>query len=121
LVNGLLAGIGFGFTLLGVPGAPYFLFMNVILGVFNLLPAFPMDGGRVLRAWWSRKMSPRMATERALKVSRLFAWAFVGLGLVYSASLLLVGAFLLFSISVERRRQQHHAEFLRQARWKHQA
>ena len=47
--------------------------MNLILGLFNLLPAFPMDGGRVLRSLYYRKMSYAKATHRAVSVGKFFA------------------------------------------------
>ena len=47
--------------------------INAILAIFNLLPGFPMDGGRVLRAWLSRKRSRQDATRIAMNVGRIFA------------------------------------------------
>jgi Zn-dependent protease len=56
---------------------------NLSLAVFNLLPGFPLDGGRVLRAllWW-RNGSFSRATRQATVVGQLFGFAFIGLGVV---------------------------------------
>lgn len=54
---------------------------NLLLGVFNLLPAAPLDGGRLLHAWlWHRTGDRARATARATAVGRLFGYLFVGLG-----------------------------------------
>ena len=47
--------------------------INAMLCLFNLLPGFPMDGGRVLRAWLGRKKSRIEATRIAMNVGRVFA------------------------------------------------
>jgi stage IV sporulation protein FB len=67
--------------------------INLVLGAFNLLPALPMDGGRILRALLARKLGRLRATEIAVKVARISA---VGLGVLG----LWVGNFFLVALAV---------------------
>ncbi len=55
--------------------------INFMLAIFNLLPGFPMDGGRIFRAalWW-RTGDLMRATEMAAQVGSGFGWVFIGLG-----------------------------------------
>ena len=87
-----------------VAAVSYYLgFINVLLGVFNLIPGFPLDGGRVFRSivWWRNKSLQR-ATKIASSVGRVVGFLFIGIGiyLVFSGnffngiSLALVGWFV---------------------------
>ena len=50
------------------------LYVNLLLGAFNLIPALPMDGGRVLRAFLEMRMGPVRATDIAARVARVLAF-----------------------------------------------
>lgn len=107
-VNLVLVVLGLLLDQAGLPLARELALINLGLGLFNLLPAYPMDGGRVLRAALSLRTDPLEATGQALRLSRWFAWAFIGAAPLLGAwSLALVGAFLLFSIGAEQRRLLH--------------
>ena len=71
--------------------------VNFILGVFNLIPAFPLDGGRALRSLLAVKRSQIKATEVAVRVSTVFAWALGFLGLFGFNIILMLIAFFIYS------------------------
>ncbi len=63
--------------------ADYLARINVILLAFNLVPALPLDGGRVLRAYlWHRQESFEAATHSAARAGRAFGFVLVGVGLL---------------------------------------
>jgi len=76
--------------------------VNATLVLFNLVPAFPMDGGRVLRALLAMAMGPAKATDVAARIGQGFAFLFVLLGLFYNPILMLVGIFIYFAAGSEQ-------------------
>jgi len=77
------------------------MIVNVSLIVFNLIPAFPMDGGRVLRAvlamFWSREKATRVAVSLGQGIAVLFVIA----GLFYNPFLILIGVFVFIGAQAE--------------------
>jgi Zn-dependent protease/predicted transcriptional regulator len=70
--------------------------LNIFLGLFNLLPAFPMDGGRILRAVLAGKLGQVRATQVAGSIGQGFALLFGVLGLLSGNFLLLFVALFVF-------------------------
>ncbi len=70
-LEAMISAVG-GFSLLGL--FSYIFTSNLFLGLFNLLPAFPMDGGRVLRAVMAMKLDYARATSIAVTVGQTMAW-----------------------------------------------
>lgn len=78
--------------------------INLILMVFNLIPAFPMDGGRVLRAWFAERMPYALATRRAAGIGKMFAILMVVLGIIsLNFVLLIIGFFIYTGASEEEK------------------
>jgi Zn-dependent protease/CBS domain-containing protein len=133
LVNVVLAPIFFGVGLLfgAVPRMPADLFMgigsvgqfffylgylNIVLAVFNLIPAFPLDGGRILRALLATRLGALRATDISSAVGQFFAVAFFLIGLISGDLLLaLVAVFIYFGATGEAQmvRQQEKTRGLR--------
>jgi Zn-dependent protease/CBS domain-containing protein len=75
--------------------------LNVFLGLFNLIPAFPMDGGRVFRALLAERMKFSDATRLAVNIGRIFGIAMVIIGFLFNFLLVLVGLFVYLGASEE--------------------
>jgi Zn-dependent protease/CBS domain-containing protein len=97
----------------GLAGVWIFIFgylgiLNVILCAFNLLPAFPMDGGRVLRAVLAKRMPLYRATNIAANVGKGFAIIFGVVGLfLLSPFLILIALFIYIGAGMESTAAQY--------------
>lgn len=102
-VSLMLAGLGFGLGVgLSVPLLAYIGWINVVIAGFNLIPALPMDGGRILRAVLSRRMGLVRATDLAVDIARGVAVVFFVLGLFGAYQLLVLAPMLWLMGSQER-------------------
>ncbi len=79
---------------------------NVVLALFNLIPAFPMDGGRILRAALALKMGFSRATRIATGVGQTIAFAFGLIGVLSGNLLLVVVAFFVFMGAGQERAEE---------------
>lgn len=68
--------------------------LNFFLGLFNIIPAFPMDGGRVLRAYLATKMDYLKATEISVRIGQGLAIIFAFVGVFYNPWLIIIAFFI---------------------------
>ena len=91
---------------IGAANAGNFIFqlqiINLSLGIFNLIPAFPMDGGRILRTFLSLNMNILKATRIAGIIGQIFAYTLIALGIIIiNIPILLISLFILFASRAE--------------------
>lgn len=77
--------------------------LNVWLALFNLIPAFPMDGGRVFRALLGFRMDHLKATRIASVVGKVMAIGLATLGFFYNPILFFIGIYIFFAATAEAR------------------
>jgi len=76
---------------------------NLYLAGLNLLPAYPLDGGRVLRAFFARTIDPSAATRRAVSISHALAMMLMVAGLFSDTWLTMVGVIIFSAAQLEER------------------
>ena len=104
VVSLVLAGAGFGLGALTGLGLITLLgWINLVIAGFNLIPALPMDGGRILRALLTRKLDYVRATDVSVTVARVAAIGFALLGIAWGSLQLLVLVPLLWMMGTRER------------------
>lgn len=80
-----------------------FVWANLYLAVLNLMPAYPLDGGRVLRAVFARTLDSSAATRRAVSISNAIAMVLIFAGLFSDSWLTMVGIIVFAAAQLEER------------------
>ncbi|TIV01571.1 MAG: site-2 protease family protein [Mesorhizobium sp.] len=80
--------------------------VNVFLVLFNMIPAFPMDGGRILRAALAARLSWSRATQIAAAIGQGLAFVFGFVGLFYNPLLIFIGIFVYLAAAAEAQNAQ---------------
>ncbi len=75
----------------------YMFVTNLFIGVFNLIPAYPMDGGRILRALIATRVSYLTATRVAVGIGQILSWGFGLWGFLNGNFFLIILAFFIYS------------------------
>jgi Zn-dependent protease len=121
LILWLAVGLPSDWDSLGIPtvkgGAQLLLVANLILGVFNLIPAFPMDGGRILRALLATQMSYLRATFWAVTLAKVIMVVGIGLS-VYFDNYRRIAIFLFIFMAGEAEYRAVKRRDAEEAQWK---
>lgn len=75
----------------------YMFTTNLFIGLFNLIPAYPMDGGRILRALLATRLSYRKATAAAVTIGQILSWGFGLWGFLSGNFFLIILAFFIYT------------------------
>jgi stage IV sporulation protein FB len=75
----------------------YIFTTNIFIGLFNLIPAYPMDGGRILRALLATRLSYVQATSVAVVIGQMLSWGFGLLGFLNGNFFLIILAFFIYT------------------------
>ena len=85
----------------------YIYWINLALAAFNMIPAFPMDGGRILRAALATRLGWIKATRIAVNLGHIFAIVFACLGIVRGNwTLVIIAVFIYMAASGEERQAE---------------
>jgi len=118
-VVGPLASLGIGIVsfAIGLVSPPllslvliYLGVLNLILAGFNLIPAFPMDGGRILRAFFAKREDYVSATQKAAAIGKGFAIIMAVIGIFYNIFLVIIAIFIFLGAGQEAFRTSQEAE-----------
>jgi Zn-dependent protease/predicted transcriptional regulator len=97
----LRASAAIGVDDMQIPMVDRLAALNLFLALFNLIPAFPMDGGRVLRAALASRMGFVRATERAASIGQFTAFVLGFIGLFHNPILVFIAIFVYLAASSE--------------------
>jgi Zn-dependent protease len=105
--NAFLCLLFLALNFVGVPYAGHLAVLNFVICVFNLMPSFPMDGGRVLRSLLARRIPFETATKYSLRLSMALSMGYIVVGILIGwIGLALIGGFLLFVLYTNRERSR---------------